>query len=58
MGSQRPIVLVLVLAYSFSPTLLGWILNPYGSWYRPYFIWALVVVVAYLMAGRKNKHEL
>jgi len=58
MNNQRSIILLLVLAYVFSPTLLSWILNPYGSWYRPYLIWAIVIVLAYLISGRRKKHEL
>ncbi len=58
MNTQRPIILLIVLAFIFSPTLLSWILNPQGSWYRPYFIWAIVILIAYLISGRNKNHEL
>lgn len=58
MNSQRPAIMLLVTVYVFSPSLLSWILNPHGTWYRPYFIWAIIIVIAYLISGHKKKHEL
>ncbi len=44
---QRLIIFVLVLAAVFSPAAFEWMLNPEGAWYRPFFVWLLVVVVAF-----------
>ena len=58
MNNQRFILLLLLLAYVFSPTLFNWVVNPDGSWYRPYIIWSIVIVVAFLIQGRKDTHDL
>ncbi|SMF21052.1 hypothetical protein SAMN02745866_01323 [Alteromonadaceae bacterium Bs31] len=58
MKRQRPLLLLLLLIYIFSPTLFGWITNPDGGWYRPYVIWLLVIVIAYFSQQRDTEeHE-
>lgn len=57
MNNQRLIILLLLVAYIFSPTLFGWIANPDGHWYRPYILWALVIVIAYLSQFGKNRRD-
>ena len=54
MTNQRLVILLLLIAYIFSPTLFSWMINPEGAWYRPYIIWVLVIVVAFLMQLRKK----
>lgn len=59
MNNQRLVILLLLLAYLFSPTLFTWVLHPEGAWYRPYLIWVAVIVIAYaLQRHRKRPHEL
>ncbi len=59
MNNQRLVILFLLIAYIFSPTLFDWIINPEGAWYRPYIIWVIVIVIAFIMQiRRKNYHEL
>ena len=53
MNNQRLIILLLLVAYVFSPTLLSWMINPEGAWYRPFIIWAIVIIIAYLTQGRR-----
>lgn len=55
MNNQRLVILLLLIAYIFSPTLFTWVINPEGAWYRPYIIWALVIVVAFSMQLRVKK---
>jgi hypothetical protein len=61
MTNQRLVILLLLIAYIFSPTLFSWMINPEGAWYRPYIIWVLVIVIAFLMQLRKktgiNRHN-
>lgn len=54
----RPLVLTLLALYIFSPTLFNWVINPNGAWYRPYIIWLVVIVIAYIWQGRRRQHEL
>jgi hypothetical protein len=56
--NTRPLILLLLVLYIFSPTLFNWIINPNGSWYRPYIIWVLVIVLAYFLQGRRRSDEL
>lgn len=58
MNKQRPLLLLLLVVYIFSPTLFSWGINPNGAWYRPFLIWALIIVVTYFMQGRRQKHDL
>lgn len=57
MTSQRPLILIVLVIYIFSPTLFSWVVNPNGAWYRPYLIWLLVVFVAYVLQGRKKSND-
>lgn len=54
----RPLILMLLILYIFSPTFFGWVINPDGAWYRPYIIWVLVIVVAYYLQGRPRSDDL
>lgn len=56
--NTRPLILLLLVFYVFSPTLFNWMINPSGSWYRPYIIWAVVIVLAYFVQGRRGSDEL
>lgn len=56
MNRQTPLLLLVLVAYIFSPTLYGWVINPAGAWYKPYIIWAMVVVAAYILQSR-SKHR-
>ncbi len=55
MNNQRLVILLLLVAYIFSPSLINWILNPEGAWYRPYIIWVLVIVIAFGLQLRRNR---
>ncbi len=57
MNNQRLVILLLLVAYIFSPSLFNWILNPEGAWYRPYIVWALVIVIAFAMQLRRKKYQ-
>lgn len=57
MTPQRPLILIVLVIYIFSPTLFSWVINPNGAWYRPYLIWLLVIFVAYVLQGRKKSND-
>lgn len=54
----RPLILLLLVLYIFSPSLFNWMINPNGAWYRPYIIWVLVIVLAYFLQGRRSSDEI
>ncbi len=58
MHNQRLLILFLLIAYIFSPTLFTWMINPVAAWYRPYIIWGLLIVAAYIYHRRKKTDEL
>lgn len=55
MNNQRLVILLLLIAYIFSPTLFSWIINPEGAWFRPYIAWVAVIVIAYIVQARKKR---
>jgi len=57
MKKQRPLLLLLLAAYIFAPTFFNWVIKPEGGWYRPYIIWLIVVVVAYLLQDKKQPQD-
>lgn len=48
----RPIMLMIMAAYVFAPSLFSWMIDPAGVWYRPYLIWIGVVLAAFLLQPR------
>ncbi|WP_082086922.1 hypothetical protein [Teredinibacter purpureus] len=49
MKRQRPLLLMLLVIYIFAPVLFSWIVHPDGGWYRPFVIWLLVVLIAFII---------
>lgn len=56
MNNQRLVILLLLIAYIFSPTLFDWIINPEGAWYRPYIAWSFLIVIAFAVQLRRKKY--
>lgn len=57
MNRQRPLLLMILVVYIFSPTIFSWVINPTGAWYRPYLIWLIVIAVAFTIQHRGKKHD-
>lgn len=55
MSNQRLVILLLLVAYLFSPTLFKWIMDPEGAWYRPFIAWLMVVLIAFGMHLRHTR---
>ena len=58
MQNNRSIVLVVLIAYIFSPTILSWIINTDGAWYRPFIVWLAMIVIAYIYQKRTPRDDL
>ncbi|GAB1264696.1 hypothetical protein [Aurantivibrio infirmus] len=52
----RPLILLLLALYIFSPTLFTWMIDPNGAWYRPYLIWVVAIIVAYYIQTRQKNN--
>lgn len=44
---HRGLLLVFLVIFIFSPTILEWITNNQSAWYRPFIAWALIIYLAY-----------
>ncbi|MFT7388209.1 MAG: putative membrane protein [Candidatus Endobugula sp.] len=49
MSNHRLLLLALLVAYIFTPTLFNWMISSGGSWYRPFIIWLIIIVIAFVM---------
>lgn len=54
MNHQRPLLLLILVVYIFSPTLFSWIINPDGAWYRPYLVWVIIIIIAFFVQKSRN----
>lgn len=57
MNNQRLVILLLLIAYIFSPSLFDWIINPEGAWYRPYIAWTFAIVIAFVIQLRRKRFQ-
>ena len=55
MNHQRLIILLLLIAYLFSPSLFTWIISPSGAWYRPYIFWMGLILVTFIFQWQRKK---
>jgi len=56
-NNQQLLIVVLIIAYFFSPTLLNWMINPEGSWLRPYIIWVAMIIAALFVYQPWRDHD-
>ena len=49
MNHKRPLLLIILTAYIFAPTVYSWVVDPNGAWFRAFIIWALVVIVTFII---------
>jgi hypothetical protein len=54
MHNQRPLFLLVIIAYMLSPSIVDWATSPQPIWYKPYILWGAVVLVAYLVQHHKK----
>lgn len=57
MNNHRLVILLMLVAYIFSPSVFSWVINPEAPWYRPYIIWVLVIVIAFCLQLRRKKRQ-
>jgi hypothetical protein len=54
MYQQRPFLLLVLITFMLSPSIIGWAINPQPIWYKPYLLWAVVVLAAYFIQRHKK----
>ena len=57
MNKQRPLLLLGLLAFIFAPVFYAWVTDPGEIWYKPYIVWALVIVGAYITQRRSQRRD-
>lgn len=58
MHRQRPVILLILIAYIILPSFFRWVTDASSLWYKPFIIWALVVAVAVVIQTRKKHHDI
>ena len=57
MNKKIPYLLLALIAFVFLPSLLEWLLDPEGLWYRPFIIWIIVVVITFIIQVRGSTDD-
>ncbi len=47
MPNHRLLLLILLVAYIFTPTIFNWMIASSGAWYRPFIFWLMIIFVAF-----------
>lgn len=55
---SRAVLLLILCSYLFAPSVFGWMIDPRGSWYRPYLFWAVGVALLFLTQFRSREDDL
>lgn len=54
MSNQKLLFFILLIGYIFAPTLFNWMIAPTGVWYKPFIIWLMIILGAYLLQRYKK----
>ena len=54
---NRSLLMVLAVALVFLPSALEWITTGGTAWYRPYLLWALLVLLGYWIQRRRTRND-
>lgn len=58
MNKQRPLLIIILLIYIFTPSIFKWMISEDGHWYRPFIVWLVVIVAAFLLQLRRKNHDI
>ena len=48
MNNRRFLFFALLIAYILAPALYSWIAQSEGTWLKPFFVWGLIVLGAFV----------
>lgn len=54
---SRAVLLLVICSYLFAPSIFGWMIDPRGSWYRPYLLWAVAIALLMLTQIRQREDD-
>ena len=57
MSRQKPLLILALLFYIIAPSLFEWMSSTDGAWYRPFIIWLVIIIIAYLVQLRDKTHD-
>lgn len=55
MYTDRLLIFFILGGYMLSPALLRWWTDSQPSWYQPYIIWLLLILLSYWIARKKHQ---
>lgn len=58
MSRQKPLLILALLFYIIAPSLFEWMSAIEGHWYRPFIIWLVIIVIAYLVQMRDKSDDI
>jgi hypothetical protein len=57
MLNYRLVAVLIFLSSVVIPLTSKWAIEPQGSWFRPFVVWAIVVFAAYILQRHRNTNE-
>ncbi len=54
MHLSKHIILMLIAAFIFGPTILFWLTSEAAPWYRPYVAWLAIICIAASLHWRRR----
>lgn len=54
----RLVLLLMVIIYLLSPSILDWWISGDSFWYKPYVFWLITIIATIILQGRHDVDEL
>lgn len=54
----RLVLLLMVIIYLLSPSIMDWWIDSDAIWYRPYVYWLIMIVATLILQGKHDVDEL
>lgn len=54
----RLVLLLMVIIYLLSPSIMEWWVTDDGMWYKPYLFWLMTIIATILLQGKHDVDEL
>ncbi len=57
MNKKAPLLLLTLITFVFLPSLLQWMLDTSGSWYRPFIVWLVIIIVTFIIQLKETPDD-
>ena len=54
----RLVLLLMVIIYLLSPSIMDWWVVDDGRWYKPYLFWFITIIATMMLQGKNDVDEL